>query len=874
MHKKLSFFKIKKWVPNYLGRTMLFQKKKNYTKIAAFSLIAIFILACNSEKRVPARKQLLVKNEIIQNGKLTKNQTIYDQLYQQPNSSILGYRMQLNIYNLANPNPDSTFNLKYLNKQKKYDREVKWLSAKQVERLRKSFWYHGIHEFLKETGEAPVIADTLKSKKSLTRLKSYYFNNGYFNVKASYKLDSLAPKRAEVKYYLTTGNPYFLDTIKNTILTPVLDSLYKTSKSLIVSGNQYKTEDFENEKNRINTLFRNNGAYRFQSNYVTFDIDTINKKDKANVNLNIGNYLYQENDSTKTEPFKLYKISDINIYTDYSAANHSSTIKDSVSYNNMHLYAYDKIKYTPHAITDAVFITKGTTFADYKTVLSTRYLNNLKIFNYPSIQYEVDKRDSTAQSLIANIYLTPRKKYSFGYTLDVTHSNIEDFGITGSITETVRNVFNGAETLELSARGNIGASNDIADARDSFFNVSEYGVDAKLNFPRIIFPFKTEKIIPKSMIPSTVMSLGLSKQTNIGLDKENFTGSFSYNWTPKRNNTTRLDLLNFQFVRNLNPENYFNVYGSSYDALNAIAQTYNINSENVDKFGNLIIESGTTGFTNEVLSEQTALTPNDPDYQDVNSIEQQRIRLTDNDFILATNITFTKTTKKDLQDNDYYIFRTKVESAGTILSAISNIGNLPKNDNGNYEIFNLEYSEYIKTEFDYIKHWNLNKGKVFAVRSFFGIAIPYGNSNSIPFSKSYYGGGSNDNRAWQPYSLGPGSSSFSNDFNEANMKIALSAEFRFQIVGRWNGALFADAGNIWNVYDDVTYEPAKFTSLSDLGEIALGTGFGIRYDLSFFVVRVDMGFKTYNPANEIGQRWFTQYNFANSVFNFGINYPF
>ena len=88
-----------------------------------------------------------------------------------------------------------------------------------------------------------------------------------------------------------------------------------------------------------------------------------------------------------------------------------------------------------------------------------------------------------AQSLIAKIYLTPRKKYSFGYTLDFTHSNIEDFGITGSITETIRNVFNGAETLELSARGNIGASNDIADSNDSFFNVSEYGVDAKLNFP-------------------------------------------------------------------------------------------------------------------------------------------------------------------------------------------------------------------------------------------------------------------------------------------------------------------------------------------------------------------------------------------------------
>ena len=874
MHNNFSFNKTKKWALEDLGQTIFFRKKKNAAKITAFILIAILISACNAEKRVPARKQLLVKNEITKNDKPLKDQNIYDQLYQKPNSSILGYRMLLNVYNLANPNPDSTFNAKYKNKEKKYNREVSWLSAKQIERLRTSFWYSGIHKFLKETGEPPIIVDTLRSKKSLTRLRSHYFNIGYFNVQASYKLDSLSPKKAKVKYFISTGNPYFIDSLRTTILTPVLDSLYKITKSVIKSGKQYKTQDFENEKNRISTLFRNNGVYRFQPNYVTFDIDTINKKNKVDVNLKINNYQYQENDSTKTEPFKIYKISDVNIYTDYSTANQNSAINDSVTYNNKNLYAYKKIKYTPRAITDAVFITKGGLFTDNKTVLTTRYLNNLKIFNYPTIQYEVDKRDSTAQSLIAKIYLTPRKKFSFGYTLDFTHSNIEDFGITASITETVRNVFNGAETLEISARGNIGASNDIADSKDSFFNVSEYGVDAKLNFPRVLFPFKTEKIIPKRMIPSTVMSIGVSKQINIGLDKENFTGSFSYNWIPKKDQTMRFDLFNIQFIRNLNPENYYNVYGSSYDALNEISRRHNTEPTYIDLDGNLKINSGTDGFTNAVLSDKTALIPNNTDYQDVSSIEQQRIRLTDNDFIFATNISFTKTTKKDLQDNSFYMFRTKVESAGSILSVISNVANIPKNADGNYEIFNLEYSEYIKTEFDYIKHWSLNKGNVFAIRSFFGVAIPYGNSNFIPFTKSYFAGGSNDNRAWQPYSLGPGSSTTTNNFNEANLKIAMSGEYRFQISGKWNGALFADAGNIWNVFDAVTYEPARFTSFKDLNEIALGTGFGIRYDLGFFVIRVDIGFKTYNPANETGQRWFNEYNFANSVFNFGINYPF
>lgn len=850
--------------------------KKNSTKITAFILIATFICGCNAVKRVPDGKNLLVKNTILVNGKATNDEIASNQMYQKPNGTLLGYRLRLNLYNLANLNPDSTYQAKFKNHPGLYERQAKILSAKQVDRLGQSFLYKGIHEFLRSTGEPPVVIDTAKTKKSLLRLKFYYFNNGYFNVATDYSIDSVAKKKAKINYLITTGPAYTLDTIKTNIKTPALDSLYRTNNepSFLKSGKQYKTADFEDEKNRLTTYFRNHGAYFFQPTYVTFDIDTIGKKNKADVTLIVNNNNIQERDSSRTEPFKLYKISDVNIYTDYSAANAKTKITDSTTYNNFNLYSHKKLKYKPRAITDAVFINKGGMFSDTRTTLSSRYLNNLKIFNYPSIQYEVDKRDSTAQSLIANVYLTPRKKYSFGASLDVTHSNIQDFGIGASISETIRNVFNRAETLEISARLNVGSSKDMANPNDNFFNVSEYGLDLKLNFPRILLPFGTEKIIPKRMIPSTSIAAGFSKQRNIGLDKENFTGGIAYNWSPKRNNTAKLELLNAQFVRNLNPSNYFRVYTSSYNELNNIAGTYNTVPGNVDNDGNLTIPDGANNFTKEVLADQTVLRPGDAEYKDVQSIEERRIRLTENDFILATSYTFTKTTKKDLADNTFYQFKTKIESAGTLLSAISSIAKLPENSRGNYEIFNLEYSEYIKTEFDYIKHWDFGKEKVLAVRSFFGIAIPFGNSDYIPFSRSYYSGGSNDNRAWQPYSLGPGSTNAANDFNEANMKIALSAEFRFKVFGDVKGAIFADAGNIWNVLDNVIDEKAKFNNVNDLAEIALGSGFGLRYDLSFFVIRLDLGFKTYNPAHEKGDRWFKEYNFGHSVLNFGINYPF
>ena len=848
--------------------------KKISTKIVTFIVIGIIISACDAEKRVPNGKQRLTKNEILVNSKTSKSEDIINQLYQKPNSTFLGYNLRLNLFNLATPNPDSVFQAKFINHPKKYERMSKWLSAKQVDRLGQSFWYQGVDNFLKKTGEPPVIVDTVRTNKSISRIKYYYFNKGFFNVKANYKLDSISAKKAKIKYTITTSTPFSVDTLTSKIQTPALDSLYKTriSNSFIKSGKQYNTKDFEDEKERITTHFRNQGVYNFQPNYVTFDLDTLNNNKKVNVNLIINDYSFQDKDTAKTEPFKIFKISDVNIYTDYSATNNSNVFADSTTYNNFNLYSHSKLKYKPKAITDAVFITKGGVFADFRTVLTTRYLNNLKIFNYPTILYEVDKRDTTAQSLIAKVYLSPRKKYSLGTTFDVTHSNIQDVGIAGSISETIRNVFNGAETLELSARGNIGSSKDLANPQSNFFNVSEYGMDLKLNIPRIWFPFRTEKIIPKSMIPSTLVSTGLSNQKNIGLDKQNVTGVLAYNWNPKRNNTARFDLFNIQYVRNLNPENYFNVYESSYTELNNLAKAYNINNEYVDLDGNLKIEEGTKGFTNDVLTGVTVLPQTE--YETVSSIEERRIRLTENDFILSTSYSFSKTTKTDLKDNTFYQFRTKIESAGSLLSLTANAANLPKNQNGNYEIFNLEYSEYVKTEFDYVKYWDFSKEKVLAVRSFFGIAIPYGNSNNIPFSRSYFAGGSNDNRAWEPYRLGPGSTGAVNDYNEANMKIALNAEFRFKILGSVKGAIFADAGNIWNVFDNITDTRATFDGFKDFKEIALGTGFGLRYDLDFFVVRFDLGFKTFNPANEMGKRWFYDYDFAHSVFNFGINYPF
>lgn len=815
-----------------------------------------------------------MKNEVKVDGKVDKDEDVINQLYQKPNSSILGYRLRLNIYNWAKKDAtDSVYRQRLKDNPKKYARRVKLLSKKQVNRLGHSFWYEGIHNFLRKTGEAPVLLDTVSTKKSLRRLKSYYYNKGYFNVTTEAQTDTSQTKKANVVYFVDKKTPYMIDSIRTTIKTPVLDSLYSSTRpaSFLKSGKQYNTADIDAERARVTEEFRNKGAYFFQPNYIRFNLDTIKTNKKVNLNLIIDEQNIRVNDTNRTQQFRLYKINRVNIFTDQLASKNEIVVNDSTQYNGYHLYSEKKLKYRPKAITDAIFIAPGNMYSDKNTILTSKYISNLKVFNYPLIQYNADPNDPSG--LIANILLSPRKKYTFNYSIDFTHSDIQEFGISGNTSLGIRNVFNGAESFEIGFRGNIGSSKDQANPNSTFFNISEIGIDSKLSFPRILMPFNTRKIIKKEMIPSTTMSVGFAKQTNIGLDKQNFTSALSYNWKPRGSTSIRFDLLNVQFVKNVNVENYFNIYRSSFENLNSLAVQYNANPEYFDEnTGELRIEDGVFDFVSDVFTGAIPTTPDD--LKTILSIVERRQRLTENNLIFSSSFSFSKTTKKDLQDNSFYTFRSKLESAGNVLSLVAKLSKQLDTQQGANTFLDVEYSQYIKSEFEYIKHWDFGKKKVFAVRSFVGIAVPYGNSNSIPFSRSYFAGGTNDIRAWQPYSLGPGRSGGILDFNEANMKMSANAEFRFNIFKNFNGALFADAGNIWNIFDNVENEDYQFRGLKSLETIALGTGFGLRYDFGLFVFRTDLGFKTYNPAFYLEEKWFKEINLSKSVINIGINYPF
>ena len=839
--------------------------KQQLLKIVLFIVITGFFTSCNSVKRVAQDEHLLIDNTVYVNDKKDNTEVINNQLYQQPNSKILNIPLRLHVYNMARPNIDSIVNANLDKNPKRRERLENFLSKKQLDRYvesRKSF-----NAWIKKTGDAPVIIDELKTEKSIKRLEDYYFNNGWFDVETSFKIDKKESQRAAIDYFVKTGSTFIIDSISTKIVTPIIDSLYKTTQnnSFIKENEQYRTENFDLERSRITNTLRNSGVFHFDQDYIKFEIDTINTNKKVNVGLHIQNRAVRTQDSVMRQDFKIYHIKDVNIFTNASYENRDKSVTDSVSYEAYNLYSIGEMRYKPKALTDAVFINPGSIFKDKDRTDTYRHLSELRTFKYPDIKY-IENPDST---LTTNIYLTPLKKFSLGISAEASQSNIQTVGFSFNPSLLMRNIFNRAETLELSGKISIGASKDASNGKDQFFDIREFGLDLNLTIPRLFFPFNTEKIIPKYMSPSTRISLSTSGQTNVGLDKQTLTGVFNYRWRPSTERTNRLDLVNVQYVRNLNPDNYFGVYQNSYNTLNDIALDLDYNNGD-----DLTYPDETDAFMFDVLSDNTVLTPEDEDYQTVSDIDQREERLTENNLIFSTNFSFVKDNRENLFDEDFSIFRFKLESAGNLLAATSGLLGLQKNSNDQYEIFNVAFSQYIKTEFDYVKHWDLGRKNVFAIRSFLGIAIPYGNATSIPFSKSFFAGGANDNRAWTAYSLGPGSSESNIEFNEANLKLAFSLEQRFNLFGNVYGAVFIDAGNIWNVLDDVEDENSTFTSLSDLKDIAIGSGFGLRYDFSFFVFRFDIGFKTYDPSYKNQDRWFNDYNFGNAVYNIGINYPF
>lgn len=822
--------------------------KNNFIILIIILSITFSFSACNAVKYVPENEHLLVKNSVTVNKKKNVDSEISDYIVQRPNQPVLGIPLQLHIHNLGNKNFDNDFENWKNEYPKRYNFTATLFSDKQARGLRK-FKYDG-NQWLLKSGEEPVILDNKKTKQTIDNLVQHYNNEGYFKATVKPVETEIKNKRIKVNYEIETGKPYLLDSVKTEISSKVLDSIYRASKeaSLIKKGNQFKLSSFIAEQNRLTNLFRNSGVYRFNKNAINFEADSSNYK--ATIELLI-------NDSIANIPFKIQKIRNVKIYADYSFQAKDEPITDTINSNGYQFLSKNKLRYKPKHLLNAIFIEPTDLYNDDARELSRKSLRSLNNFRSVDIKYTELENDD----LEASIYLTPLKKYGIGLNTELTHSNVRQLGMLAKVSFSNRNIFKGAETLKFSIQGSFIDSKDAAE-NDRLLNAWEIGADILLEFPRFLSPFKYNKLLAKGKSPKTTFTLGTSLQKNIGLDKQRFTGIVDYNWEASKKIKHSLQILNAQYIKNLNPNQYFYVYSFEYGELQDIQEQY---------FPDYILtENNALDFIDENITPE--FEEIDPEaYETAINIESRYYIITENAFVPSIAYTFTYNNRESFKDNDFSFFRARIASAGAITTAIVQ----KKDENNVKNLFNTPISQYIRADLEYKKFWELNLENVLAFRAFAGVAVPYGNSETIPFSRSYFIGGANDLRAWKVYDLGPGSTSTGLEYNVGNLKLLTSLEYRFEILNSIKGALFIDAGNIWDITNsDITAPEAKFTGFESFKDFAVGSGFGIRYDLSFILIRLDLGFKTYEPYLEENSKWFNNYNFGRAVYNFGISYPF
>jgi len=835
-------------------------------------MLSLCFYKCSSTKNIAPSQSVLVREAFLKNGTLLKRDLSKQLSVSPPNTKAFGIPIKLHIYNLAKENPDSLFN-DWLNKKpKRNERLTKIYSEKQVDQLKK--YKRNFNFWLKKSGEPPSIYFENNSNSTSKRLEQYYKNKGFFNASVVTSIDTIAPQKVNVTYQVETGESFVVDQKIEDIASADLDSIYRKNEenSFIKEGEVFEVENFNKERDRLVQLFRNNGIENFQQKSIRFKayLDSLGEDHKIPVGIVIQNEAKRDQNNIVEIPYVVQKVNKIKLYIE-DPNKEFSVYTDTIQFNSLTILSDGKLNYKPKTLASGLTIKEGLPYSDQDRSNTYRYFSDLRIFKYPNIDFSTDAKDSLG--LISSIYLTPREPFSVGFDLDLSHSNIQFFGISLGSSVISRNVFKGTETLELGLNGTIGASKDVADKNDDFFNIFEFGGDLKLRIPRMVFPFNGSLFKNYFEKPSTNIIIGTSFQQNIGLDKQNFVGTLEYQWSKNKIQKYNFKLLDLEFVNNKAIANYFNVYRNSYDRLNSIAQQIRYDSEFVID-DNLVIPNGTTEFINQVIQGETKIEREDQLYRDVRVIQERETRLTSNNLITSSAFSFNMNTQENIFDEDFSQFQLKVVSSGNLLTGLLNLSGKEKNEDQVYEFLDVIPSQFIKTEFNFIKHWSVGKEQVLAMRLFSGIAIPYGNSDNIPFTRSYFAGGSNDNRAWKAYKLGPGVGENSNEFNEANFKIAFNLEYRYTILGPLKGAFFVDAGNIWNALDNIEDPKQRFDGFEDLNEIAIGTGFGLRYDFDYFVFRLDSGFKTYDPSQIKADRWGKQISFRRIVFNIGINYPF
>lgn len=848
--------------------------QKYYLFFASAMTIA-FLYACSTTKKVPDGEFLLTKNNYrFEDGKIFEDQ-IPNYVSQKPNKKDLFlFPIGLWMYNATDPKYDSILNeyMTYPSEMRNQKlRDSLFIKYNHPEYVGKSLFYE---RFMHSIGQPPVILDQGKTETSANSIRKFFVFKGYWDtdVKFSHDLDS-ASKKAEVDYLITHKDPTYISEYYYNIPDQAIKSIYEEqlSKSLVKGKQILDQTTLENEVKRINEMVKDRGYYKFNnsSEEIYFTADTLQSRKQVPLIMDI------HSDSLDT-PYRITTIGDIKVHYVEKLSDTLETVKDSLL--GINFYKLDD-QYKSISLWRPIILETGEVYNQRNLDLTKRNIASMNNFNI--LKYNETLRKGNDSILDVSYYLSPLAKYDFKVATDINYSQILNFGVSPSVDLTTRNIFGGAENLTTSVSGIFGS---VVNTKDETKRSLAYEISAQasLNFPRLLLPFKSWKVIPKRYSPTSSIVLGASVQDNIGLGRIGFNAGLNYFANVNDIVSHRLTLFNSQLSLTRNKDRYYDFFPNDRLAVDNVHQIYFQSHPEIQtqlNNGEITFDQVSQTINND-LDFQNSL---NPDQQNQYSTFIQTLINKDRqtqDVLISSviyNFIYNEIGKKD-RPNPFYL-NAKFESAGNIFSIFNSREEVTGLVSGSSKkIFDIPYSQFVKFDFDVRKYFSFfNDKHTLALRQFIGIGIPYGNSSTMPFVRSYFNGGSNDIRAWRVFGgLGPADSQLDEKVRAYimdNVKLTTNIEYRMPFTKMFEGAAFIDAGNIWSLKDNGFGDEFKFNKF--LSQMGVGTGIGLRINVAYITLRLDAAYKVYDPNKPVGDRWVIQkWQPLKPVLNFAFGYPF
>ncbi len=691
--------------------------------------------------------------------------------------------------------------------------------------------------------EPPVIFDSLLMLRSLDNIRGFLINQGYFNPQVQAQV-KYRKKKARTTYKIQTGNLYVINNVRvncedSTIYNILRSSLKKTRLEQYTNYNHIVVSE---ERIRIVNELRNWGYYNFGTNNITFELDTAwvvvdyknpqyqRRQNKRKRGLDIDINIYNSRDSSA---YKVHHIEDVTVYMQYIEGAPESTYSEKKINGITFKYIDHYINF--NVIDQKILLRPGIIFTQDAYGQTLKLLNDLEIFQLVRISVEPSYEGSTG--LNTRIILSANKKYDFGTNIEVTGGDLYTVGTAVNMSITDKNFLKGANRLTITGSYGVEANQDKAQTDLDYFRQfylfsQNAGLNFNLTFPKFILPVNQNRF-SRTLVPKTFLEGGINylKRTDY-FDLRSVNAGWGYRW---RASTYEQWSVKPIFVNFLHLSNISKVFQERMDSIPAIRNSY----------------------------QET--------------------------FIEGENIEYVYNSELK-NPRSYRIVRLGLEEGGLLMNGINALYTLNRSGDG------LKFAEYVRMDFD-IRQYIKNNRSGWSFRFYGGVGVPYNKATSLPYIKQYFVGGAYSVRGWRPRVLGPGSFNALNDNNTSllfvdqagDIKLELNAEYRFPIITVWsgaiqiNGALFADAGNIWLMNPTPNMPGANFRFENLYSDLAASYGFGIRFDLGgFLVLRTDFAFQAKKPYVPEHNGWtiqdsrFTdrQWRKDNMNFNIAIGYPF